>query len=44
MSRKDIELCVNFNVSILSHDNKQAIEDLHNSLCAVYGPALEGGS
>ena len=37
MSRKDIEFCVNFDVSVLEDDNKEAIEALHNVLCGAYG-------
>ena len=32
MSKKDIEICANFNVSEIQHHSKQAILDLHNSL------------
>lgn len=32
MSRKDIEICANFDVSELQHHSKQAILDLHSSL------------
>jgi len=39
MSRKDIEICINFDLSALEEDNKDAIEDLHNTLCEVYGSA-----
>ncbi len=39
MSRKDIELCANFDVSALENENKGAIEALHNTLCDAYGPA-----
>ena len=41
MSRKDIELCANFDISVLPHDNKQALEDLHNALREVYANTLE---
>ena len=37
MSRKDIELCVNFDISALEDDNKEAIESLLNTLCESYG-------
>ena len=39
MSRKDIELCANFDVSALENENKGAIEALHNTLFDAYGPA-----
>ena len=39
MSLKDIEICVNFDVSVLEDDNRDAIEALHNTLCEAYGPA-----
>ena len=39
MSRKDIELCANFDVSALENENKGAIEALHSTLCDAYGPA-----
>ena len=42
MSRRDIDLCANFDISALPHQNKQAIEDLHNTLRDVYGTTLEG--
>ena len=40
LSRKDIELCTNFDVSglTLSHDEKETVDSLHNSLREVYGP------
>ncbi len=38
MSRKDIEFCVNFDISAVEGDNKEAIEALHNALCETYGP------
>ncbi len=38
LSRKDIELCANFDISVTPRENRQAIEDLHNTLCEVYGP------
>ena len=44
MSRKDIELCTNFDISVFAHENKRAIEDLHNTVCEVYGPTLEDGA
>ena len=37
MSRKDIEICVNFNLSALGDDNREAITALHNTLCEAYG-------
>ena len=37
MSQKDIELCVNFDISVLGDDNKETIEALHRSLCETYG-------
>ena len=36
MSRKDIEICVNFDISVLEDDNRDAIEDLHESLYEAY--------
>ena len=36
MSRKDIELCFNFDVSALENDNRDAIKALHNTLCESY--------
>ena len=44
MSRKDIELCVNFDTSGLQHDNGDAIDALHNTLCELYGTTLEDGA
>ena len=44
MSHKDIELCVGQDISSLSHDNKQAIEVLHNTLCGIYRTAFEDGA
>ena len=41
MSRKDIELCANFDISVTPHENREAIEDLHNTLCEIYPTALE---
>ena len=40
LSRKDIELCVSFDASGLaaSHDESEAIEEMHNTLREVYGP------
>ena len=32
MSRKDIEICINFDISALRHTNKKAIQALHNIL------------
>ena len=37
MSRKDIEICINFDLSTLGDDNGEAIESLHNALCEAYG-------
>ena len=39
MSRKDIDFCVNFDISTLENDNRDAIKALHNTLCDAYGPA-----
>ena len=39
MSRKDIDFCVNFDISAVETDNKEAIEALHNALCETYGSA-----
>ena len=33
MSRKDIDFCVNFDISTLENDNRDAIKALHNTLC-----------
>ena len=41
LSRKDIELCANFDTASLPHDNKQAIEALHNTLRRIYTTSLE---
>lgn len=41
MSRKDIELCASFDISALPQFNRQAIENLHNTFCEIYGTALE---
>ena len=41
LSRKDIELCANFDISFVPHEKKQAIEDLHNTLCGFYATSLE---
>ena len=41
MSRKDIELCVSFDISSLQHDNRDAIGALHNTLCEAYGTGNE---
>ena len=38
MSRKDIELCANLDISVTPHENREAIEDLRNTLCEVYRP------
>ena len=43
MSRKDIEVCANFDTASLRRDNKGAIESLHNTLCGVYEISPEGG-
>ena len=37
MSRKDIELCTNFDISTLPHGKKQATEELHSVLRVIYG-------
>ena len=37
MSRNDIEICINFDISALEDDNGEAIEALHNTLCESYG-------
>ncbi len=37
MSRKDIEICINFDLSALESADKDAIRDLHNALCESYG-------
>ena len=42
MSRKDIELCTNFDTATSLLDNKQLAEDLHTTLCQVYGTVREG--
>ena len=39
MSRKDIEVCINFDISALGHDNRDTIEALHITLFDAYGPA-----
>ena len=39
ISQKDIEVCVNFDISDLEEDNRDAIETLHNTLCEIYAPA-----
>ena len=36
MSWKDIELCINFDISALENDNRDAIKALHNTLCESY--------
>ena len=36
MSRKDIELCINFDKAGLPRDNRKTIEALHSTLCQVY--------
>ena len=37
MSRKDIEICINFDLSTLGDDNSEAVGTLHDSLCEAYG-------
>ena len=37
MSRKDIELCIKFDISSLQHDGRDTIEALHKTLCEAYG-------
>ncbi|MDE2937703.1 MAG: hypothetical protein OXR67_02110 [Chloroflexota bacterium] len=37
MSRNDIEICINFDLSTLGDDNGEAINSLHNALCEAYG-------
>ena len=37
MSQKDIEFCVNFDTSALGDDNSDAIGELHNTFCQLYG-------
>ena len=37
MSQKDIEICINFDISALGDANRDAIEVLHNTLCETYG-------
>ena len=44
MSPKDIEFCVNFDITGLRHYNKDAIKALHNTLCELYGITLEDGA
>ena len=44
MSRKDIELCANFDISVLPHENNRPVEDLHNTVCEVYRTAFEDGA
>ena len=39
MSQKDIDICINFDISALGDVDKDAIEALHNTLCEAYGPA-----
>ena len=41
LSRKDLDLCVNFDTSIVLHEDGQAVEDLHNTLCEIYATVLE---
>lgn len=37
MSRKDVEICANFDISALEDDNRDAIEALHSTLLGSYG-------
>ena len=37
LSQKDIEICINFDISDLGDANRDAIEALHNTLCESYG-------
>ena len=37
MSRKDIEFCVNLDISVLEHEDSDNIQALHRSLCETYG-------
>lgn len=37
LSRNDIEICINFDLSSLQHDSRDTIEALHNTLYEVYG-------
>ena len=37
MSRKDIEVCTNFDISALENESRYAMEALHNTLCEAYG-------
>ena len=37
MSRKDIEICIDFDISAFEDADKDAIETLHNTLCETYG-------
>ena len=39
MSRKDIEICINFDISALGDADKDAIEALHSTLCKADGLA-----
>ena len=41
MSRKDIELCINFDISSMRHDNRYGVGALHNTLCEAYGTGKE---
>ena len=36
MSRKDVELCVNFDISDLGDENREGIGELHNTLYQLY--------
>ena len=44
MSRKDIEFCVNFDITGLHQYNWDAIKALHNTLCELYGTTHEDGA
>ena len=37
MSRKDVEVCVSFEISTLGEENRDTIKSLHNALCETYG-------
>ena len=39
LSLKDIEICINFDISALENTGKDSIRTLHNTLCDAYGPA-----
>lgn len=38
MSRKDLEVCVNLDISRLNYDNKNSVKVLHDILREMYGP------